>query len=444
MKNLYNIFLLLFLTSCGTYFNQPMTPNNARLGESTLTMNSVIKEFTPKDKIVVGVYKFRDQTGQYKPAENGSTFSTAVTQGGTSILLKALDESDWFIPVERENIANLLNERQIIRSTRQEYQGNQSRKMPPLLFAGIILEGGVVSYDSNVVTGGNGVRYFGVGASNQYRQDRITVYLRAVSTSNGKILKNVYVSKTILSQSLSANLYRYVSLRRLLEVESGVTKTEPMQLAVKEAIDKAVEMLIIEGVADGLWVPAAGKPVVKVFKEALKKEEQIAVNTTFYNRKYEKRRAKSSVSIMGGLSLIASDYSNPVYRSGFDVKYKYVFNNPRLMFGASLGRFAIENDQVFKETMLTTSLTLDYNFLPKDKVSPYAYFGVGSMMNENISKTYFKLQYGAGIEYLLTNKIGVAAFGEYNQLFKDDLDELIRGSKNDGVWRMGIGLNFYF
>ena len=444
MKNLYNIFLLLFLTSCGTYFNQPMTPNNARLGESTLTMNSVIKEFTPKDKIVVGVYKFRDQTGQYKPAENGSTFSTAVTQGGTSILLKALDESDWFIPVERENIANLLNERQIIRSTRQEYQGNQSRKMPPLLFAGIILEGGLVSYDSNVVTGGNGVRYFGVGASNQYRQDRITVYLRAVSTSNGKILKNVYVSKTILSQSLSANLYRYVSLRRLLEVESGVTKTEPMQLAVKEAIDKAVEMLIIEGVADGLWVPAAGKTVVKVFKEALEKEEQIAENTTFYNRKHEKRRAKSSVSIMGGLSLIASDYSNPVYRSGFDVKYKYVFNNPRLMFGASLGRFAIENDQVFKETMLTTSLTLDYNFLPKDKVNPYAYFGVGSMMNENVSKTYFKLQYGAGLEYLLTNKIGVAAFGEYNQLFKDDLDELIRGSKNDGVWRMGIGLNFYF
>ena len=234
------LLLISIFTSCGTFFNQPFKTSKARIGEST-SSKGILSDVLPEEEMVVGVYKFRDQTGQYKLVENGSTFSTAVTQGGTSILLKSLADSKWFTPIERENIGNLLNERQIIRSTRQEYAANSGDKkvaaLPPLLFAGIILEGGVVSYDSNIITGGTGVRYFGAGGSTEYREDRITVYLRAVSTSTGQILKNVYVSKTILSQGISANLFRYVSLQRLLEAETGITKNEPGQLAVKEAID---------------------------------------------------------------------------------------------------------------------------------------------------------------------------------------------------------------
>src|SRR5690606_9794328 len=177
----------------------------------------------------------------YKAAELGSTFSTAVTQGATAILVKALEDSRWFTPIERENIGNLLNERNIIRSTRQEYgagEGAAQAGIPPLLFAGVLIEGGIVSYDTNLITGGAGARYFGAGGSSQYRQDRITIYLRAVSTSNGRILKNVYVSKTILSQAVDVNLFRYVNFQRLLEVETGFTRNEPIQLAVTAAIEK--------------------------------------------------------------------------------------------------------------------------------------------------------------------------------------------------------------
>ena len=112
-----------------------------------------------------------------------------------------------------------MNERKIIR-TRDEYSKTKNKKeakLPALLYAGVLLEGGVISYDTNILTGGLGARYFGVGGSTQYRQDRISVYLRAVSTSNGKILKTVYVSKTILSQAISVNLFKYVSFQRLLE-----------------------------------------------------------------------------------------------------------------------------------------------------------------------------------------------------------------------------------
>ena len=439
-------FSIVFITlsGCGAYFNQPFNQTKARIGESTSSVNNLIKEFTPKEKIIVGVYKFRDQTGQYKPAENGSTFSTAVTQGGTAILLKSLEESKWFKPIERENIANLLNERQIIRSTRQEYQGNKSKKMPPLLFAGIILEGGVISYDSNIITGGSGLRYFGVGASNQYREDRITVYLRAVSTSNGEILKNVYVSKTILSQGISANLYRFVSLRRLLEAETGVTKTEPTQLAVKSAIDKAVEQIIVEGVIEGLWNPEGDTSIKDVFKKEYTKEKKIADNTLLYNRKQEDRRTRFAAGASMGVSQIRGDYANPTYQFGFDFKLKYTFDDPKFNFWGTVGRFELDNKGVFHEAFITSGLNIEYTILPYEKFTPYIYGGIGSISRKNLEESFLKLQGGLGVEYLVTNKIGLFINGEYNLLLDDNLDGQVVGKKNDLVWRFGTGVNIYF
>ena len=94
--------------------------------------------------------------------------------------------------------------------------------LPPLLYAGIILEGGIISYDTNVLTGGEGVKYFGIGGSDQYRQDRITIYLRAISTQSGRILKTVYTTKMILSQQVDVGVYKFVDFQRLLEVETGL------------------------------------------------------------------------------------------------------------------------------------------------------------------------------------------------------------------------------
>jgi curli production assembly/transport component CsgG len=221
-----------FFSGCNAYLHQPMQTQNARLGEETKFTKHLRRLPTPKEKMVVAVYKFRDQTGQYKPSETGANWSTAVTQGGTNILLKALDDCGWFIPIERENVSNLLNERKIIRSSRQQFLENDDRPLAPLLYAGIIIEGGIVSYDANLLTGGFGLRYFGTGGGGQYRQDRVTVYLRVISTQTGKILKTVYTSKTLLSQAIDVGVFRFVSFQRLLEAETGITYNEPSELAV--------------------------------------------------------------------------------------------------------------------------------------------------------------------------------------------------------------------
>ena len=101
-------FMRAAVPSCGTYFNQPLDNQNARLGEGTKGSKALLNLPEPQQPVVVGVYNFRDQTGQFKPTDIGSTFSTAVTQGATTILLKSLEDSHWFIPTERENLNNLL------------------------------------------------------------------------------------------------------------------------------------------------------------------------------------------------------------------------------------------------------------------------------------------------------------------------------------------------
>lgn len=438
-----SLLSLYFLVGCGAYFNQPVVQTKARIGENT-SPESIVKNFPPSDKIIVGVYKFRDQTGQYKPVQNGSTFSTAVTQGGTSMLIKALEESDWFRVIERENIGNLLNERQIIRNTRKEYSNGKKVQMPPLLFAGTIIEGGVVSYDSNIITGGSGLRYFGVGASNQYRQDRITVYLRIVSTTTGEILKNVYVSKTILSQGISANLYRFVSLRRLLEAETGVTKNEPAQLAVKEAIDKAVELLIIEGVVDGVWKPKGGKAAVDYITQRYLKEKGEADNTLLFNRKQEFRRGQFAVGAGVGVATINGDYANATSQFNLDGSLKYLFDNRRFALKGTLNKFDIKNEGIFERSVLGSNLNVEYFFLPNDRFTPYLYAGVGTTSTFKLKNLNFKIQYGLGIEYLITNKIGLTIYGENNMMLNDKLDGQIVGEINDQYWKASAGLNFYF
>ena len=448
-KPLYIVSLFLLFTSCGAFFNQPYKQQRARIGETT-PMSINLKEFPlPVEPVVAAVYNFKDQTGQYKSVENGSTFSTAVSQGATAMLNKALEDSKWFTVIERENLSNLLNERNIIRSTRDEYLKNKNSSanapnLPALLFAGVLLEGGVISYDTNIITGGAGARYLGIGSSTQYRQDRITVYLRAVSTSTGKILKTVYISKTILSQALSATLFKYVKYQRLLESEIGFTKNEPVQLAMKEAIDKAVENLIVEGIIDGLWMPQGGQSVANTIKEKYLKEQEEAEATVLFERKLEDRRGEFAIGISGGSALMDGDYPNPKANISTSSSLKYVFKNPKFNLNASLGYLKLENKQLFNDQYVTADLNLEYNILPYDQFTPFIYGGVGGILSsKKIQKTLAKVQYGAGFEYLIANDIGIKIFGEQNVVFSDKLDGIVNGKRDDYFWRFGLGLNFY-
>jgi curli production assembly/transport component CsgG len=224
---------------------------------------SLLARLPPLDgpPMTVAVYGFRDLTGQMKPNDRLAVFSKAVTQGSEVFLIKSLQDSrNWFRVVERVGLDNLIKERQLIRNQREVYEGKDARPLKPLTVAGVVIEGGIIGYDSNIRSGGNGARFLGIGGSQQYRVDEVTVSLRLVSISSGEVLLTTAVSKTIYSTAHNVGVLRFVDAgTRALELESGTALNEPTTYAVRVAIEQAVYEMIIEGQRKGLWNFVQGK-----------------------------------------------------------------------------------------------------------------------------------------------------------------------------------------
>ncbi|MDC5705235.1 curli production assembly/transport protein CsgG [Vibrio europaeus] len=262
MKTLVFLLASLSLFGCSYSMDMPDASEAPTLMPRGSSYQDLVSLPLPKGKILVSVYDFRDQTGQYKPQPN-SNFSTAVPQGGTALLTASLLDSKWFVPLEREGLQNLLTERKIIRAAQKKGQGaaNHGDDLSALSSANVMIEGGIVAYDSNIKTGGAGARYLGIGGSGQYRTDQVTVNLRAVNVRTGQILLSVTTSKTIYSHELTAGSFRFVDYKDLLEIELGYTNNEPVNVAVMSAIDAAVIHMIVGGIGRGLWQPQSDKDV---------------------------------------------------------------------------------------------------------------------------------------------------------------------------------------
>lgn len=205
-------------------------------------------------RIFVSVYNIQDETGQFKPYP-ASNFSTAVPQSATAMLVSALKDSKWFIPLERQGLQNLLNERKIIRAAQENGSVaiNNRQPLSSLVAANILIEGSIIGYESNVKSGGAGARYFGIGASTQYQLDQIAVNLRAVNVNTGEVLSSVNTSKTILSYEVQAGVFRFIDYQRLLEGELGYTTNEPVMLCLMSAIETGVIYLVNDGITRNLW-----------------------------------------------------------------------------------------------------------------------------------------------------------------------------------------------
>lgn len=277
MRTGFTVLFCAVMTACALPHQPSEVANAAQLTPATPSTHDLVNLPPPKGKITAAVYGFRDQTGQYKPAPD-SSFSTSVTQGAASMLVKALKESGWFTPVERESLQELLTERRIVRALDGSQDSAPSIQIPALVPASVLINGGIVSYESNVRTGGLGARFLGVGLSTQYRVDQVTVSLRSVDIRTGQVLQTVSTTKTIFSYELRPSVYKFVNFKDLLEIEGGITNNEPAQLCVKEAIEAAVIHLAVQGVKDGNW--ALMNPQdweTPLFQKYLKERQNYAV-----------------------------------------------------------------------------------------------------------------------------------------------------------------------
>jgi curli production assembly/transport component CsgG len=262
-KIITSMFVVLLLSGCatGSIIKEKLTGN--QFDEPTVEVSKFMEKEDNKlappagGPIPVAVYGFRDLTGQRKSQPMIASLSSAVTQGAENYLIKALQDvgdQRWFKVLERVGLENLIKERQMIRQMRETYQGRAAVPLTPMKFAGIIMEGGIVGYDSNTITGGSGVRIFGIGGSTQYQSDTVTVTLRTVSVSTGEILTAVTVTKTVLSYMDKLGVLKfYDGGTQSFEAETGASINESINKAIDVAVQSAVINTIKEGARKGHW-----------------------------------------------------------------------------------------------------------------------------------------------------------------------------------------------
>ena len=254
LKNIAIILLLsIFISGCSSTM-----ANKGHLKTQSIAFKELETITQPEGApIIIAVYDFGDMSGQKKPGGNYASMSSAVTQGSYQILIKALQDAGqgkWFRVVERHSLASLLQERKLIRTTRQISDGEEAESLPALLFAGAYVTGGIVGYDSDVLSGGAGARVLGIGASKQYRQDIISIMLRLINVQTGEVIISTTIEKTIYSSSTNGDVFKYFDADTMLvEIEAGYSKNEPVTFAVRKAIEAGVVSLIKEGAELDLW-----------------------------------------------------------------------------------------------------------------------------------------------------------------------------------------------
>ncbi|REL38403.1 curli production assembly/transport component CsgG [Rhodohalobacter sp. SW132] len=445
---LTSAFILSVLTACsGTM--RPMHTEPATHGTVSKSYHSLKQLPEPEEKIVAAVYRFRDQTGQYKPSDRVASWSTAVTQGATSILMKAMEESGWFVPIERESISNLLNERQIIQNIRQQHSGGQApQPLPPLLFAGVMLEGGIVGYDTNVITGGLGARYLGTGGSGQYRKDQVTIYLRAVSTQSGRVLKTVHTTKSIVSQQLDSGLFRFIDTNRLLEAETGYTYNEPPVMAVTEAIDDALKQLILEGIEEQVWTARDYDEVLayrEQFNYEKKKEEQLK-RDYFGMIDRPELRGGWSFGTNASIGSVIGNYNNPDINPGVSLQIERAINST-FSFRANGQRTRVSAPSAYSNPVNSAELLLNAYITPRYSLSPFVAAGGGAFIFDkkfdDISEQIFPfVALQAGFDYRFNNRLGMNISTSYRYLLIDGLDGVSFGKFNDQHWGVNAGVTW--
>lgn len=263
MKKILPLILLLTLSGCVSgMFNPEHNKSLLRTSDAVIsrTAQKGVFDNVPEldgAPIPVALYSFTDRTGQRKPSNTQSLFSTAVTQGADAYVIKSLQEVNdgrWFRVVERVGIDSLIKERQLIRQMREQEHGEDAIPLPPLMVAGLILEGGIIDYDTNIKTGGAGVRYLGIGPHVQYVEDQVVVHFRLISVQTGEVLATVTVEKNLLSSSEGVTAFRYFNLgTNAFEFDGQQTNNEPGNYAIRSAIEAGVVELIKEGERKKLW-----------------------------------------------------------------------------------------------------------------------------------------------------------------------------------------------
>jgi len=167
-------------------------------------------------------------------------------------------------------------------------------------------------------------------------------------------------------------------------------------------------------------------------------------DTSNYNKfTFLNLRGASAIDLVAGSALLEGDYENTEYEVYFRIGYKYHLTS-HLGVSFSYSKYNLAIQELYNEGFMSFDLNWEFLLSPYKRVSPFLYGGVGYNAANYFETTTTKAQGGAGIEVIISDRVGLKLFGEYNYAFSDEENGLIEPETDDTFIRMGLGLNFYF
>lgn len=234
---------------------------------------TVSKNTTPYDEVLscfgqnvrkrglsIAVGDIRDYTGKSSDSEG-----LAITQGGALMAYSALGKMAPGVSIHERfdtRVADAelayMNQRQLgdgaMHSVPDAATGEESEVPWKPYFGGTILQsdyyivGGITELNYNIRSGGAEAQVDQVGPKAREYVMNVAVDLRIVGTQSLKVYKTVSVQKQVVGYEIGVDMFRFLDTY-LFDLNAGVKNQEPLQLAVRMAIEDAV-LQLVSSVAD--------------------------------------------------------------------------------------------------------------------------------------------------------------------------------------------------
>jgi curli biogenesis system outer membrane secretion channel CsgG len=199
----------------------------------------------------VAVGDVKDYTGKYSQAEGN-----AITQGGALMIYSALGKLGNAVRLH-ERFDTRIAELELAYADRRQLGDGQVHNIeagkPPVpwvpYFGGTILRsdyyivGGITEVNYNISSGGAEVNISNIGGKRRTYTMNVGVDLRIVDSRSLLVAKTVSLQKQIVGEEVSAGIFRFFG-SELLDLNIGAKRQEPLQLAVRTAIEQGVLELV--------------------------------------------------------------------------------------------------------------------------------------------------------------------------------------------------------
>jgi len=161
-------------------------------------------------------------------------------------------------------------------------------------------------------------------------------------------------------------------------------------------------------------------------------------NTNFYDI-----RGTNAFDVAIGTSVINGDFVDPKFEIYSHFGYKRHLT-PHLALEFGYHKFNLAYIDVYNEGFMSFDLNAEILLIPHQRFSPFIFAGAGYNAANHFKQTAFKFQGGGGLEYIVSNQLGLKLYTDYNYVSSDTLDGLEAGASDDTYFRIAFGANFYF